>query len=168
MQGGRTVRHMRTKQLPCCRYQPIRLDHRRVAPARRSKAVPRTVELSDGVVNSVDADDLDICARHPKSFMTVASPESRRAHGTGPTGAVQIGDPGRLPRTVELSDVVVNSVHTVRHRMLAAGSGAIMTDASRKTHTRRAGSRPCRVETAATVRDDDFEFSEADRAPARR
>ena len=77
-------------------------------------AVPRTVELSDGVVNSVHADCVGICASKRKSFMTVVSPESRLAHCTDP-GRFPPGRPSRaVARTVELSDGMVNGVHPAR------------------------------------------------------
>jgi hypothetical protein len=77
-------------------------------------AVPRTVELSDGVVNSVHADRMRICASKRGSFMTVVSPESRLAHCTDP-GRRRSGRRSRaVARTVELSDSMVNGVHPAR------------------------------------------------------
>jgi hypothetical protein len=195
MQDGCAVRHVCTKQLPCCRCPSIRPGRRKVAPCRRSQAVPRTVELSDGVVNSVHADSLRTFASGEKSFMTVASPESQLAHRADPDRAGSGRPSQSVARTVKLSDGTVNGVHAALlrqddHREWHAYDGYVT-----KSHPRRAGFRtvaglltyghieeraPDRAfratrrgvlkETAGTVRDDDFGFSlgGAGRAPARR
>ena len=60
-------------------------------------AVPRTVELSDGVVNSVHADSVLICAS--SSRLVYDSCVTRVTTGSlhRPAGVSRVGDLGRLP-----------------------------------------------------------------------
>jgi hypothetical protein len=60
-------------------------------------AVPRTVELSDGVVNSVHADSVRICPSKKKVIYDSCVTRVTTGSLRGPADAVQAGDLGRLP-----------------------------------------------------------------------